>query len=120
MAEKPIALIFGVTGQDGTYMAELLLEKGYEVLVMDYRTYGKSRGQLSEPALYNDAQLCYNYVNERSAADQITIYGRSLGSGIASYIAANNEARQLVLETPYYSMRSMANHSVPYLPISLQ
>ena len=55
---------------------------------MDYRTYGKSKGELSEQALYNDAQMCYNYVLDRYKETEISIYGRSLGTGMATYLAA--------------------------------
>ena len=61
---------------------------GYDVLLVDYRGFGKSTGQLySEKDLFADAQFCYNYLTSKYTADEIVIYGRSLGSGPASYLA---------------------------------
>ena len=84
---------------------------------MDYRTYGKSTGKLSENALYHDAQFCYDYLTERYPEDEITIYGRSLGTGIATYIASKHHPKQLILETPYYSMVDVAKKRFPIIPV---
>ena len=92
-------------------------EKGYDVLVMDYRTYGKSTGELSEAAFYKDAQFCYNYLLNHYTEDKITLYGRSLGTGIASYLAAENNPKQLILETPYYSIEDVAKSRFPMFPV---
>ncbi len=100
-------------GEVVTYFVDL----SYDVLVMDYRTYGKSKGKLSEKALYGDAQMCYDYLLEYYPKEDIILYGRSLGTGIASYIAANNNANQLILETPYYSITDVAKSRFPFLPV---
>ena len=120
--ENPKGVILYFHGNAGDLqrwgtIAEYFVDKSYDVLVMDYRTYGKSTGKLSEEALYNDAQLCYNYLRDHCAEDQITVYGRSLGTGIASYIAAKNNPKQLILETPYYSITDVAEHRFPFLPV---
>ncbi len=88
-----------------------------DVLVMDYRSYGKSTGTLSEELLYSDAQLFYDYVKERYNESDITVYGRSLGSAFATYVAANNNPGILVLETPFYSLASVAKKRYPIVPI---
>ncbi|MDB4304212.1 lysophospholipase, partial [Desulfosarcina sp.] len=46
-------------------VTEYFVEKNYDVLVMDYRTYGKSIGEITEKALYQDAQFCYEYLKKR-------------------------------------------------------
>ncbi len=89
---------------------------GYDVLVMDYRTYGKSTGKLSEKALYADAQLFYDYALEKYAAQDILIYGRSLGASIATHLASNNNPKKLILETPFYSLQETAQERFPFLP----
>ena len=73
-------------------ITEYFVDKNYDVLVMDYRTYGKSTGALSEHALYGDAQLCYDFLKELYAEKDISVYGRSLGTGIATYIASKNQS----------------------------
>ena len=100
-------------------ITEYFVEKGYDVLVMDYRTYGKSIGKLSEEALYNDAKFCYNFLKEHYVESEITIYGRSLGTGLATYLASKNDPKRLVLETPYYSMVDVAKKRFPMFPVKL-
>lgn len=93
------------------------VKKGFAVIVMDYRTYGKSTGNLSEENLYKDAQLFYDYTLKYYSENEIILYGRSLGTGIATKIAATNKPRQLVLETPYYNMTDVVKHWVPVIPV---
>ena len=99
-------------------ITEYFVNLNYDVLVMDYRTYGKSTGTLSEQALYKDAQMCYNVLKTSYNEDQITVYGRSLGTGIATKIAAINSPKQLILETPYYSIIDVAKTRFPFMPVS--
>ncbi|WP_430966433.1 alpha/beta hydrolase [Spongiimicrobium sp. 2-473A-2-J] len=98
-------------------VAPLFMEKGYDVLVMDYRTYGKSTGKLSEAALHKDAQRFYDYLLQRYNENQIVLYGRSLGSGVAARLASGNQPAQLILETPYYSLMDVAQERFPFLPM---
>ena len=101
-AENPKGVILYFHGNAGNLsrwgnITEYFVEMNYDVLVMDYRTYGKSTGALSERALYSDAQLCYDYLKNNYNESEITVYGRSLGTGIAAYIAAKNKPKQLIL-----------------------
>ena len=98
--EKPKGVMLYFHGNAGdlsrwSKVSEFFVAKNYDVLIMDYRTYGKSKGKLSEQAFYNDAQLFYNYLLKQYEASEITIYGRSLGTGIATHIASKNKAKQL-------------------------
>lgn len=93
-------------------------EKGYDVWMMDYAGFGKSTGSLSEQKLYNDAKQVYKLVHAQVNADSIVLYGKSLGSGVAAYVAANYPCRRLILETPYYSMEKLANHYFFMYPLS--
>jgi len=89
----------------------------YDVLVMDYRTFGKSSGKMSENALYTDAQLFYNYALERFPENEIIVYGRSLGTTIASYTASQNNPKLIILETPFYNALDIAKRRFPFLPM---
>lgn len=91
----------------------------YDVLVMDYRTYGKSTGKLSEENLYNDAQLFYDYIGESFRENEIILYGRSLGSAFATRLAAENNPSLLILESPFYSLKSVAKSRFPIVPVDL-
>ncbi len=90
---------------------------GFDVLVMDYRTYGKSTGTLSEENLYSDAQLFYDYAQKHYNQEQIVLYGRSLGTGMATRLAAENQPALLLLETPYYSLLDIGAKRFPWLPV---
>ena len=121
-AEHPKGVILYFHGNAGDLsrwgkVTEYFVNKNYDVMVMDYRTYGKSKGSLSEAAFYNDAQYCYNYLLNQYQETQIIVYGRSLGTGIASYIASENQPHQLVLETPYYSILDVAKQRFPVFPV---
>lgn len=74
---------------------------GYEVLMIDYRGYGKSSGRPSERALYDDAALIWNWANEKSEHEKMVIYGRSLGTAVAVHLAAEVQPDLLILETPF-------------------
>ncbi len=89
----------------------------YEVWMMDYPGYGKSRGKRSEQALYDDALLFYKMAHSGFPAENIIIYGKSLGTGIASQLAMVRDCRRLILETPYYSMDAMGRHYFPIYPV---
>jgi uncharacterized protein len=101
----------------------------YDVFIMDYRGYGKSVGKRDENALNCDALFCYNFVKNTYSPKEIIVYGRSLGTGIAAYVACEMQPEKLILETPYYSMNDMAEsyfslfsveHKLPYKLPSFQ
>ncbi len=94
-----------------------LFDLGYDVLIMDYRTYGKSRGRLSEAALFSDAQLFYDYARKQYNEADILLYGRSLGSGIATWLASENKPSKLLLESPFFSLTEVARQRFPVLPV---
>ena len=99
------------------HVSENFMVRGYDVLVMDYRTYGKSKGKLTQESFYTDAQFCFDYLKNKYNEDNIIVYGRSLGSGIATFIASANNPKQLVLDTPYYSIAEVAQHRFPIFPV---
>lgn len=101
------------------HVANLVTRKGYDAIFVDYRTYGKSTGKLSEKALNQDAQLFYEYCLKKYDENQIILYGRSFGTGIASRLAAKNNPCRLILESPFSSAVDLGNHRFPILPVSL-
>lgn len=90
---------------------------GYDVLVYDYRTYGKSKGRLSESALIRDARRVYKHLLKSYPSENIIQYGISLGTGIATWLAIKTKCKILILETPYRSMLEMASRKAPYLSL---
>ncbi len=96
---------------------ELLVNRySYDVVIWDYRGYGKSKGKRRQQLMLDDGLLFYNYCNELFSEDLITIYGRSLGGFFATHITKKHQPRQLVLESTPTSILKVANESYPYLP----
>jgi hypothetical protein len=92
-------------------------KQGYEIWMMDYPGFGKSTGKRSEAVMYNDALLMYNKAREELSADSIIIYGKSIGTGVAAYVASKQDCKKLLLETPYYSIDALAKHYFPIYPV---
>lgn len=91
----------------------------YEVLIIDYRGFGKSTGKRNEQAMYNDSQYIYNKVRAWFKEDKIIIYGRSMGSGFATKLASKNNPKMLILDAPYYSFSQLTNRWLFFLPLSI-
>lgn len=101
--------------------ASSFTRQGYEVWMMDYPGFGKSTGTRSEKILYEDALTLYRMAISRFPAEQIILYGKSLGTGIAAQLASVRDCRRLILETPYYSMDALARHyffMYPVIPLT--
>ncbi len=88
--------------------ADNITKHGYEVWMIDYPGFGKSTGKLTEQILYDQALQVYKMARVRFKPDSIIIYGRSLGSGVATQLASIRDCKRLILETPYYSIPSLA------------
>ena len=74
---------------------------GFDVLMTDYRGYGKSSGVPSEKYLYNDALTILRWAQKNTKLQRLIYYGRSLGSAIASQLATVHSPDLLILETPF-------------------
>ena len=90
---------------------------GYEVWMPDYPGFGKTTGKFSEERLYDDAHVLYKLASKRFSASQMIIYGRSLGTGVATELASNQACNRLILETPYYSLTELAGAHFPMYPV---
>jgi alpha-beta hydrolase superfamily lysophospholipase len=92
---------------------------GYDVIMVDYRGFGKSTGRRTQKAIKRDLQVVYNKIKDNVAEKYIILYGRSLGSGFATKLASMNNPRMLILDAPYYSLSKVAKKYVPFMPLSL-
>ncbi len=90
---------------------------GYEVWMIDYPGFGKSTGPLTEDRLYAYSAQLYKLARSRYGVDSIILYGKSMGTGVAAELASKQKAKMLVLETPYYSIRSLMKRYLPIYPI---
>ncbi|MDC6364630.1 MULTISPECIES: alpha/beta hydrolase [Flavobacteriaceae] len=92
---------------------------GYDVIMVDYRGFGKSTGRRTQKAVKRDMQVVYNKIKEKVAEKYIILYGRSMGSGFAAKLASMNNPRMLILDAPYYSLSKVAKKYIPFMPLSL-
>jgi uncharacterized protein len=93
------------------------LNNHYEVWIIDYPGFGKSSGKRTEKLIDDEALLMYDLASKQISSDSLIIYGKSIGTGVAAYVAANRNCKRLMLETPYYSMSSLARHYFPIYPV---
>ncbi|NQV77676.1 MAG: alpha/beta fold hydrolase [Lutibacter sp.] len=97
--------------------ASVFTKNGYDVLYINYRGFGKSLGSLKgEDQLLQDAQLTYNFLKSRYQESQITLYGISIGSGVATYLAAHNTPNYLILAAPYSRFKDLLQEKLPIVP----
>lgn len=103
------------------FVAEDFVGAGYNILIIDYRGYGKSTGSISENGFYKDAAASYAFLIETKQfqSQSIIVYGRSIGTGVAVDLASKNECKGLVLESPYSSLGALANEKLPFFFPSL-
>ncbi len=87
------------------------------IYLLPYRGYGGNPGEVTEQNLYRDALNLYAHVKNRH--QQVSVIGRSLGTGIAAYLASKRKLDKLVLVTPYDSIMTMAQAKYPAFPVGL-
>ncbi len=96
--------------------AQNIIAAGSSVLLLDYRGYGKSDGQPSEQGLYRDAEAAYDFiVSHGFRPEQILIHGESLGTAVATWLAARKPCGGVVLEAPFTSAKAVAGRVLPLL-----
>lgn len=89
---------------------------GYEVWMEDYPGFGKSTGERTEKKLFEQGLEIQKMAASKYGKDSIIIYGKSFGTGIASYVASESNNQRLILETPYYSIPSLFSCYAPIYP----
>lgn len=87
-----------------------------DVLVIDYRGFGKTLGKFNEKDTYEDIKVWYDYVKTHYSEEKISIYGRGIGATFAAYLAKVNQPKTLILESPLYDLSYTARKYYPLLP----
>lgn len=96
--------------------ARSIVAAGSSVLLLDYRGYGKSEGSPSERGLYQDAEAAYDWILAQGyAPHEIVIHGESLGTAVATHLAAKRPSAGVVLEAPLTSAKAVAGKVMPVL-----
>jgi pimeloyl-ACP methyl ester carboxylesterase len=88
----------------------------YEVIMMDYRGFGKSTGKRTVEAMKRDSQFIYDIAKKEFTEAKMVVYGRSLGSGFAARLASKNNPRLLILTSPLYSLLRTIHRYLPFMP----
>ncbi|MFP4556400.1 MAG: alpha/beta hydrolase [Bacteroidales bacterium] len=118
-----LIIYFGGNAEEVSHLIPAISSRlnGWSVLVINYPGYGLSKGKPSEKSFFNAALAIYDYADSRKdiCSNNIVLLGRSIGTGCASYLAANREVKGVVLVSPFESMKSVAQSKLPYIPVSL-
>ena len=119
IGHKNAILYFGGNAESMARSSDYIAQQfpKFTVYLMDYRGYGGSTGVPTEKGLYSDALKLYDTIKPEHK--RISIGGRSLGSGIATYVAAHREVSKLALITPFDSIVNVASGMYPAYPVSL-
>lgn len=112
-----VLLLHGNAGHIGYRMPLVrpLLNEGFGVLLLEYRGYGGNPGKPTEQGLYVDANGAWQFLMTHGVAPQrIVLYGESLGTAVASYLAAEHGVCCMILQSPFTSLVSLAHHHYPW------
>lgn len=118
----PTILYFGGNAEEVSWtLADTRWPREWTIIALNYRGYGASEGSPGERELKSDALALYDAVAARDGIDRkrIVAFGRSLGTAVATHVAAERPIAGVVLASPYDSLAAIGNHHYPWLPVSL-
>lgn len=121
----PAGVVFFLHGNAGNLQswfvnAEFYRRANHDLVMLDYRGYGKSSGRIeSEAQLHDDVQAVWAQVAPRYRGKRVVVYGRSLGTGLAAALSARIGPDLTVLASPYLSMQALAAQHYPWVPAAL-
>lgn len=101
----------------GTYQIRHFEDRGYDILIPDYRSYGKTEGRpKNQKQMLKDADSIYSFLKKNYKEENIYVVGYSLGTGMASYLASKNNPNHLLLVAPYTSLTDIKNKYLWFVP----
>lgn len=121
-SKRLIIYFHGNAGSLSTWgeVAKTYTDLNYDVFLLDYRGYGKSEGEIEgQSQLYDDNQTVYNELKKRYNESNMIVLGYSIGTGLASKLAATNNPKLLILQAPYYNMTDMMQKNFSFIPTFL-
>ncbi|MDH3890863.1 MAG: alpha/beta hydrolase [candidate division Zixibacteria bacterium] len=123
-SHAPTVLFFHGNGGNISHRlptVDLVVGLGANIMLVDYRGYGRSGGVPSEQNMYADALACYRWLTDtkETPSEQIMIFGRSLGGAVAIQLATQVECAGLIVESSFTSAKAMGNLMFPYFPVGL-
>jgi fermentation-respiration switch protein FrsA (DUF1100 family) len=118
--DKPVILYFHGNGGALRYRVDRfrkIIGDGIGLVAIEYRGYGGSNGSPSETGLIADGEAAYAFAAARYQAQQLVLWGESLGSGVAVVLAAEKPVGRVILEAPFTSAAAVAATRYWYLPV---
>jgi dienelactone hydrolase len=118
----PLVLYFGGNAEEVSHLADYKTYFPNTIMVlMNYRSFGLSQGKISEQTMFSDALEVYDKLiaNSEIDANKVIVIGRSIGTGVATYVSSQRKINATVLITPYENMIDVAFEKYPFVPISL-
>lgn len=122
---QPAGVVFFVHGNAGSLdnwfvNVDFYRRNNFDLFMFDYRGFGKSSGRIdSQAQLEADVRAAWASIAPRYAGMRTVFFGRSLGTGLATTLAAETHPDLLVLVSPYSSMRDIARLHYPWVPGAL-
>ena len=108
---KTILVFHGNAGHIGHRVNKFkpFIDKGYGLLLLEYRGYGENKGKPTKLGLYKDGEAAINYlINQKIKSKNIIVYGESLGTAIATKLSTNYSFNMTILEAPFTSVADVA------------
>jgi len=122
-ANRPTVVMFHGNGgslRGERYRLKHFKDAGMGALLVAYRGYSGNAGTPNEQGLYADARAALDWLEQNGVASTSTVlYGISLGTGVATKMAAERDFAAVVLEAPYTSTVDVAAYRFPVVPVTL-
>lgn len=118
----PLVLYFGGNAEEVSHLADYKKYFPNVIMVLiNYRSFGLSKGVISEKTMFSDALEIYDKLitNPKIDANKVIVTGRSIGTGVATYLSSKRKTTATILITPYENMINVAFEKYPFVPISL-
>ncbi|MBC7863619.1 MAG: alpha/beta hydrolase [Bacteroidia bacterium] len=116
----PLVIYYPGNAEEVSHMLEKKSKfPGYHIALINYRGYGLSEGEPSEEKFFSDALEVFDQLKKRTDVDTATfiVMGRSIGTGVATYVSQKRKVAATILITPYDCMASLAQEQYPYVPV---
>ncbi len=119
--KQPVIIYFGGNAEEVSHIVEY---KPYlqncKLILINYRGFGLSTGKTSEQTMFSDAVEIYDKLLSKKIIDtnNVFVLGRSIGTGVATYLSSQRKTKATILITPYESMIDVAKEKYPYLPVA--
>ncbi|MFL5752605.1 MAG: alpha/beta hydrolase [Bacteroidia bacterium] len=121
LSTAPLLIYYGGNAEEiSHWVSKSNRFRGWTLALVNYRGYGLSEGEPSEKVLFSDALEVFDLLKKRGDVfrEKIVVIGRSLGTGVATYVSSQRPVNATILITPYESMADLAQEKYPFIPVS--